>query len=190
MRIRCLAIIAGGALLSACTHDVTLVGSNTPASDVMANRKIGTPTLVSYLPDLQEARASASVGAHTWNICIGPGAVKTLRAVNEVAFTHAQEGEPQIRAPYNIRIDLDEVQGRLNVIPGFFQARADATIEISCKVDVTDNQGNEIARALIDGEGSDVDPDASTAFQVAGEKAIKKMASDYAYKIINTNVMR
>ena len=190
MKISCMATLMVAALTCACTHNVDLMGTDAPASEVMANRRVTSPTIYSFSDDLKDAKATTEVGAHTYVVSIGPAIVRTIRAANQIGFDHAQEGQPQTRAPYNIRIQLDEVQGRIVPIPGFWIGKAGANIDVSGKVDVTDGQGNEVTRAIIEGEGNAVDTDPSEALRLAGEKAIKRLGTDYVYKVINTNVLK
>jgi len=81
----------------------------------------------------------------------------------------------------------------LTFIQGFWSNKIGARVEISGKVDVTDITGNEIARAVITGEATDSVPgscfDAEGAIHLAGEKAIRRLGTDYVYKIINTNAL-
>lgn len=184
--------------LTACTHDVQLSPSLMPAGEVMANRIIQTPTLYSFSPDLMNAKIAMTFegmgcSAHTYNVALGSAITDTLKAATDAGFSHAQEGQPQTRAPYNIRFDLEDVEARLNLISGFWSTKIGARVELSGKVDVTDGSGAEVARAIITGEASDSAPggcaDGDKAIHLAGEKAIRRLGTDYVYKIINTNAL-
>lgn len=164
----------------------------------MANRIIQTPTIYSFSSDMIDAKAAMNFdglgcSAHTYNVALGPAIVETLKTATTAGFAHAQEGQSQTRSAYNIRFDLEDVEGRLNLIQGFWSNKVGARVELSGKVDVTDNSGVEIARAIITGEASDTIPggcfDAEKAIHLAGEKAIRRLGTDYVYKIINTNAL-
>jgi phosphoribosylformylglycinamidine (FGAM) synthase PurS component len=85
------------------------------------------------------------------------------------------------------------LEGHLNVIPGFWTSKISARVEITARADVTDLQGTEVARAVLEGEATEVRDggcfDANVALEAASEKAVRRLGTDYVYKIINTNVL-
>jgi hypothetical protein len=183
---------------AACTHEVVVSGSSAPAAEVMANRVIRTPTTYSFSPDLQDAHPPISFdgvacSAHTYNLNIGPAIKETLVKATEAGFSNASPGSETVRAPYNIRFDLEDLSAHLNVIPGFFSTKISAHIEITARTDVTDGQGTELARAVLEGQATEVRDggcfNADVALTAASDKALRRLGTDYVYKIINTNVL-
>ncbi|GBQ24635.1 hypothetical protein AA0472_1486 [Acetobacter estunensis NRIC 0472] len=200
MRLNIVFALGSMVMLSACSHSITLSGTGASASEVMPNRIIQTPTQYSYTQDLTNASKSiepesASCAAHTYKLSIGPGIKETLDAAISAGFAKATEthdGEV-MTAPYNMRIDAEDISARISVIPRMFSSRVEAHVEITGRVDVRDAQGTPAARAMIYGEGTESADggcfNAETAIHLAGDKAIRRLGTDFVYKVINSNIL-
>lgn len=181
-------------ILSACSSTVGIRPSAMPASDIMANRVIQTPTTYAFSPDMSDKNHTFKCGAFSYKTNYGQPVEDTLRKTIAVGFAHATEGNPTVPAPYIMRLDMEDVDAQLTVTPNFWSVAYAVHVDLTGRVDVTDSTGNEITRAEISGSGSGSVNGNCTAIQKAieeaSEKAIRKMGSDFAYKIINTNVMK
>lgn len=185
-------------LLSACAHDVSVMSSNQPASEVMANRVIQTPATYSFTPEFADATKKVTYGglacgAHSFNLPIGAALQRTTIAATEAGFAHSSPGVNAVGGGYHLRFDLEDYDATLALIPGFLSATVRAQVALTGRVDVTDASGNEVARAIISGDGNgsaDGDcPAGGPALKAASEKAIKRIVTDYVYKVINTNTL-
>lgn len=187
-------------ILSACSHSVTLSGTGAAAAEVMPNRVIQTPTQYYYTQDLVNASKSiepesTACSAHSYKINIGPGIKETLDAAIASGFakaTETKDGET-MNAPYNMRIDAEDISARVAVVERLFTNRVEAHVEISGRVEVRDAQGAPTARAMIYGEGTESADggcfNAEKAIHLAGDKAIRRLGTDFVYKVINANVL-
>lgn len=179
--------------LSACTTDVPIAPSSVAAGAVMADRVIKTPTTYTFAPDMADRGIVFTLGAYTYKSNVGHPMEETLVKATQAGFSNATSGPGNVRAPYNIRFDIDDTDGHLSVIQGFLSASVNAHIELSATVDVTDITGKELAKAEIVGSGSATGSGNSDGIQqaikLAGQKAMKKIGEDYVFKIINTNTL-
>lgn len=191
MRLKCL-FLAAVSSLAACTHDVPLHGTDIPAGEVMANRQIATPTVLSFSEDFQNWTLSVGAYGNTFVLPLGQPLARSIHGIDNVAFRQIHDGPATERAPYNVRVDVDEAEGSLVLQQGFLTSKYIARVEIAAKIDVTGESGNEIARAIVTGHGTFSSPSTSPieTLQNAGEKAIKNLATDYVYKIVNTGALK
>ncbi|WP_041247091.1 hypothetical protein [Komagataeibacter medellinensis] len=122
----------------------------------------------------------------------------TLHKTIAVGFAHATGGNPTVPAPYIMRLDMEDVDAQLAVTPNFWSVTYEVHVDLTGRVDVTDSTGNEITKAEISGSGSSsvngncivIQKGIQQAIKEASKKAIRKMGSDFACKIINTNVVK
>jgi hypothetical protein len=180
--------------LAACTTNVDLRPSAMPAGDVMANRIVQTPTSYSFSSDFRDKGHIFECGAYSYKSNFGQPIADTIKKTINVGFAHANEEASDINSAYKMRIDMEDVDAQVSVMPGFWSVTYTVHVDLSGKVDVTDSTGTSIVKAEITGSGSASATGNCTmltkAVQTASEKAIKKMGSDFAFKVIDTNVLK
>lgn len=180
--------------LTACTSNVDLRPSAMPAGDVMANRIVQTPTSYSFASDFRDKGHIFECGAYSYKSNFGQPVADTLKKTIAVGFAHASEEASNTGAPYKMRLDMEDVDAQVSVTPGFWTMTYTIHVDLSGKVDVTDSTGTALVKAEITGSGSASATGNCTvlskAVQAASEKAIRKMGSDFAYKVIDTNVLK
>lgn len=180
--------------LGACTTNVDLRPSSMPAGDVMANRIVQTPTSYSFSSDFRDKGHVFECGAYSYKSNFGQPIADTIKKTINVGFAHASEEASNINSAYKMRIDMEDVDAQVSVMPGFWSVTYTVHVDLSGKVDVTDSTGTSIVKAEITGSGSASATGNCTmltkAVQTASEKAIKKMGSDFAFKVIDTNVLK
>ena len=168
----------------------------------MANRIIQRPAIYVFSDDLRDLAKDVHYpgmrcDAHHFPLQLGNAVTETLRKATEAGFAHAELSEPGSPPPpngYLVRFSFDDLTTSIGMTPGFLSGTAHATVELTVRVSVADSSGTDVAKAILDGEGSaDVDgdcPAAGDALQQASEKAIKRMGLEYVDKIVNTNVLK
>lgn len=180
--------------VTACTSTVDLHPSAMSAGDVMANRIVQTPTVYSFSSDFRDKAHVFECGAYSYKSNFGLPVADTLKKTIEVGFAHATEESGSVNAPYKMRLDMEDVDAQVSIMPGFWTMSYTIHVDLSGKVDVVDSSGTSVVKAEITGSGSASATGNCTALskaiQVASEKAIRKMGSDFAYKVIDTNVLK
>lgn len=187
--------------LGACTFAAPVAPSSVPAAEVAPNRRVAAPAYYSISPDIQNwqknVRPMGLAGsAHTWQINLGTPVSETLRRTLDATFTSATPGTApsSSAAAFNFKFDLEEADARIMFIPGFFSAVSRADVQMAIRVRVTDQSGVEVARAIVQGSNSNsLDGQVETmsvALSGAAEKAVRNLATDFVYKVINTGVLQ
>lgn len=175
----------------ACTKTVTVKPSSYPASEVMTDRKITTPTGYTFADNFKSQGLKFECGAYSYNTVVGGPLAQTIRNAMEISFNNLSEVPAGMRKPYNIRVDMEDISGHMGVQPGFWSATVFATVSLSAHVNVTDDTGRDIAKAVVSGTGeasaSGNCVGADSVVEIATEKAIKKIGSDFVFKIINSS---
>lgn len=178
---------------AACSRTVAVRPSNYPASEVMTGRKISTPTGYTFTDNFKTHGMTFECAAFSYKAVIGAPLAQTIKNAIDISFDKAEEVPVGLREPYNIRVDLDDMSGHTSIQPGFWSATVFADVSLSARVNVTDQNGADIAKAEVSGTGEasvkGSCAGADQAIQMATEKAVKKLGSDFVFKIINSNTL-
>jgi hypothetical protein len=200
--MRQLLAITAALAVSACTHDIEVNSSSAASSEVMANRIIQRPAFYVFSDDLKDLNKDVHYpgmrcSAHDFPLQLGNAVTETLRKATEAGFAHVESagaGTPPPQDGYLVRFSFEDLTTNIGMTPGFFEGTAHATVELTVRVAVADSNGTDVAKAVLDGEGSaDAGgdcPAAGDALQQASEKAVKRLGLEYVDKIINTNVLK
>lgn len=85
----------------------------------------------------------------------------------------------------------NELTARLDFAPGVWQARAQANVDLLMRVRVYDAMGEELLRAVVEGNGFGEAPGdcaaGAQALGAAATKAIERALEEYVYKVINSD---
>jgi hypothetical protein len=187
---------------SACTHDIEVTSSSAASAEVMGNRVVQRPTGYVFSEDLKDLNKDVhypgmTCSMHHFPLQLGNAITGTLRKATEAGFAHAEQYQPGMPPPpdgYLIRFAGEDLTTNIGMTPGFFSGTAHATVELTVRVAVADSSGTDVAKAVLDGEGSaDASgdcPAAGEALEAASEKAVKRLGLEYVDKIVNTNVLK
>jgi hypothetical protein len=168
----------------------------------MANRIIQRPTGYVFPDELKDLNKDVhypgmTCSVHDFPLQLGNAITETLRKATEAGFAHAEAsvpGAPPVQGGYLVRFAFEDLTTNIGMTPGFFSGTAHASVELTVKVAVADSSGNDVAKAILDGEGaadaSGDCPAAGDALQQAAAKAIKRIGLEYVDKIVNTNVLK
>lgn len=160
----------------------------------MTDRKITTPTGYIFADNFKSQGLKFECGAYSYNTVIGGPLAQTIRNAMDISFDNLSEVPAGLRKPYNIRVDMDDVAGHMGIQPGFWSSTVFATVSLSAHVNVTDETGRDVAKAVVSGTGeasaSGNCIGADQVVELATEKAIKKIGSDFVFKIINSSSLR
>jgi len=186
--------------VSACSFPTAIQPSSIPAAEVAPNRRINTSAYYVISDDILTWQKNVrpmglSGSAHTWQVDLGTPTAETLRRTLDAAFTTAAPGiaPPSMQNALNFRFDLEDADARIMFVSGFFSAVSRADVQIVIRVRVMDASGTEITRSIVQGTGgSGVDGQMDAmggSIAAAAERAIRNMATDFVYKVINTGAL-
>jgi hypothetical protein len=189
--------VAAALFLGGCTATATVAPTSAPVNEVMQSRVIESATSVYIDPEVSALSRKVEVTGHycsAWSypMNVGPALVETLRRANEAALKHPVPGGTATQAAdgavYHIIVTLEEFQASVSVGGGL-----DARTELTLRVRVIDAKGNELLKAIPNGEGSSEVSgdcrDGAAALSQATGKAIKRTVESYVDKVINSAVM-
>jgi hypothetical protein len=182
--------------LSGCgTYAATAVPDENAPYAVLPNRVVQAPVSIS----LTAAAAEASPDIETPNLtCSANGFAlamvapleASLGAVDHVAFPH----QVSSGGDYRVTVAVESYAPTLSFWDNDDGVTADAKVDLLLDVAITGKDGKSILATKIDGRGAseetggcDVGAD---ALQEAASKALRHIAKDYAYQVVNSGLMK
>lgn len=187
------------ALGGGCAFQGAAVATSGAAAEVMPQRAIPAAAslhLSSELASLSRTVSPSYVcGAHTYPLSLASAIRQSIITTNEAAFSSVSIGESASQAApgalRHISYDLEQLTARLDFAPGFWQARAQANVDLLLRVRVYDGAGEELLRAVVEGNGFGEAPGdcaaGAQALGTAATKAIERALEEYVYKVINSD---
>jgi hypothetical protein len=180
--------------LSGCTYRATVAPSLGAASEVMANRIVSAPVSVTYHLETSELDRQVPTdgpicSAHTFTLAASEALRLTLDAVNRAAFTKLVASD----GAYDVLIQTESVEPQLAFHQGFWEGGVRAHLDLTLRVSVRRRDGTDVLRTTLNGEGSGdtsggCDSGPAALSQAAGN-AIKRIAEQYADRIVNSGQM-
>lgn len=195
--MRIFALVLCAATLGACTYQANIAPQGAAAGEVMPGRRLAYPVSVYVEPELADLTREADTGymcsAHAYPVKVGPAIVSTLRNVDEAAFARIVPGGTRSAmapgAQRHLVFGLEEFRASLDFSPGFWTGKANAQAELTMKVTALGEGNREILRTVVTGEGSSRKegdcPTGAQALTEAVNKAVKRAAEEYVFKVIN-----
>lgn len=195
-------VILGSFLFTGCAYHAKVSSTSAPVSEIRPDKQLGCTAsyfIESEIADLsREVKPSSYVcSAHNFPLEVGEALrssiVKVLDGTFKNVVVSSSKTPSDTDGRYKFIFSLDTFQPSLRFSPGFWQANISATTEIVLKVIVVAENGKEVVRTTISGEGSAESGgqcgDGAQVMAEATQKAIKRTLENLVYKIINSDYL-
>lgn len=200
-KISIVTVISLAFVLQGCATYNSVVPPANGASEILPNRVIDGTAAVHISDELstltRQVKLSYICSANTFNVNLGQAMTESIMRTMEGGFRQVVKVDSQAQAPagsYYLDFSLSDFYPRLNFVPGFWVATADASTEIGIRVRAINPQGVAVTQITASGSGRS---DASAGGCAHGEQtitdashtAVRKAMEDATQKLFNTGIL-
>lgn len=186
-------------LIGGCTYTAEVAPTMAPAAEIMPDRQLSYPASIYIEPELEslsrDIRPSFVCSAHNYPLNAGNAITSTFRNLNEEIFSDVIPGGSSSQgangAVRHIVYQYEGFNPRLNFATGFWTGTAQANVEVIIKVIVYDENGMQLMRTIVDGQGfAERDGECGVGAETLAEAtqvAIRRAAENYVHKVVNSD---